>query len=88
MTCKKSQKNFSLSMSTKKGSKFHNFTNSCFWGPPVANFLTLYNWARANFPNVLAEILWSFLPGAPQAWGPSFLGTQTPFSYATGYSTL
>jgi hypothetical protein len=45
----------------KKGSKFHNFTNSCFWGPPVCKCSTTE--AQANFPNVLAEGLWSFLPG-------------------------
>ena len=38
--------------------------------------------ARANFPNVLANILWPFLPGVPRRG--YVLDTQTPSSYATG----
>jgi hypothetical protein len=69
-------------MSTKK--RGPNLTNSCFGGPPVANFLASITEARDNLANVLANILWSFFPGAPQAWPdcPS-LDTQTPASYAT-----
>ena len=43
ITSKKGPKNFPHPCLLKKGSKFHNFTNSCFRGPPVANFLALYN---------------------------------------------
>jgi hypothetical protein len=42
MTSKKHHKNVSLSISTKNGGG-PNSTNSCFRGPPVANFLTVYN---------------------------------------------
>jgi hypothetical protein len=36
---------------------------------------------------ILANILWSFLPGGPQAWGPPSVYTQTPASYATVFNT-
>ena len=74
MTSKKVTKNFRYPCLPKRGSKFHNFTNSYLRGPPVANFLTLYNSGSDQLSNELATILWPFLPGASQAWGPPASG--------------
>jgi hypothetical protein len=43
MTSKKVTNIFPNLRLPKEGSKFYNFNNPYFWGPPVANFLTLYN---------------------------------------------
>jgi hypothetical protein len=66
MTCKKESMSTNpfASMSPKKGST----TNPCFWGWPVANFLTLYNWGSDQFAQC-----------NPQAWGsPATDHTNTP----------
>ena len=39
-----------------------NITNSCFLGPPVANFGPSMTEARGNLSNELAKMLWSFFP--------------------------
>jgi hypothetical protein len=54
-----------------------NIINSCFLGPPVANFGPSMTEARGNLSNELAKMLWSFFP--------LFLDTRTPSSYATAY---
>jgi hypothetical protein len=69
-------------MSTKK--RGPNFTIPAFGGGPLQIFWPSITEAQTNLPNVLAKMLWSFLSGGPQAWGPPPLSTQTPLGYATG----
>ena len=59
----KNNKIFPIYIYQKRGSKFHNLTNSCFWGQLLQIFWPYLTEARANLPNVLAKSLWSFLPG-------------------------
>ena len=70
---KKSQTFFPIHVYQKRGSKFQNFTNSCFWGPPVANFLTLYNWGSGQFAQCTRKKFMVIFAG-----GPPPLGIQTP----------
>jgi hypothetical protein len=69
MTIKKIiPKNFSQSLSNKKGP---NFTSACFGRHPLQISGPYITEARVlNFPNVLARILWSFLRPPPRRDGP------------------
>jgi hypothetical protein len=84
MTSKKSHKNFSPSISTKKKeSKFDQFL---LLGAIRCEFSgSLLLRLGPICPNVLAKILWSFLPGGPPGIGPRL---WTPASYATALKIL
>jgi hypothetical protein len=54
-----------------KSPKFTISPIPAFGGHPLQiAWLSITEEARANLPNVLEKILWSFLPGAPRREGP------------------
>jgi hypothetical protein len=68
----RNNKFFPIYVYEKRGSKFHNFTNSCFWGPPVANFLTLYKWGSGQFSQCTSKkILLIFAGGGAGGVAPA-----------------
>ena len=71
MTCKKeSAKIFRIHVHLKRGFKFHNFTNSCFWGLLVANFVTIYNWGSDQFAQCTSKNFMVIFVGGPPGLGP------------------
>jgi hypothetical protein len=79
MTSKKVTKNFRYPCLPKRGSKFHNFTNSYLRGPPVANFLTLYNSGSDQFSQCTSNnFVAIFARGLPGVGAPRFWASKHP----------
>jgi hypothetical protein len=75
---KKSQKIFPIHVYQKRGPNFTISPIPAFEGHLLQIFWRSIIEAQANFPSVLAKILWSY-----GVWGGVPLDTQTRSSYAT-----